>query len=175
MFEQAGIPCARHRRLGSRDDVPRPSRPTSAFRSSSSRWPAPVRADTFRVEDDDQLTAGWPTRPSRAPGPVLLEEFLVGEEHSFDSVVVDGQLVWHSIGRYLPTPLDVLENPWIQWCVLLPRDIDGEGYDDIRDIGARAVAALGLRTGFSHLEWFRRPDGSVAISEVGARPPARSS
>ena len=23
----------------------------------------------------------------------------------------------------------------------------------------------------SHMEWFRRPDGSVAISEVGARPP----
>jgi hypothetical protein len=28
-----------------------------------------------------------------------------------------------------------------------------------------------MRTGMSHMEWFRRPDGSVAISEVGARPP----
>ena len=35
----------------------------------------------------------------------------------------------------------------------------------------RAIAALGLRTGLSHMEWFRRPDGSVAVSEVGARPP----
>src|SRR5687767_8077328 len=26
-------------------------------------------------------------------------------------------------------------------------------------------------TGISHMEWFRRPDGSLAISEVGARPP----
>ena len=26
-------------------------------------------------------------------------------------------------------------------------------------------------TGFSHMEWFRRPDGTLAISEVGARPP----
>jgi hypothetical protein len=28
-----------------------------------------------------------------------------------------------------------------------------------------------MQTGFSHMEWFRRNDGSVAISEVGARPP----
>ena len=26
-------------------------------------------------------------------------------------------------------------------------------------------------TGLSHMEWFRRGDGSIAISEVGARPP----
>ena len=34
-----------------------------------------------------------------------------------------------------------------------------------------ALRALGLVSGFSHMEWFRRADGSVAVSEVGARPP----
>ncbi len=28
-----------------------------------------------------------------------------------------------------------------------------------------------MGTGLSHMEWFRRPDGRVAVSEVGARPP----
>lgn len=28
-----------------------------------------------------------------------------------------------------------------------------------------------MDTGLTHLEWFRRPDGSVAVSEVAARPP----
>ena len=28
-----------------------------------------------------------------------------------------------------------------------------------------------MRDGLTHMEWFRRPDGSVAVSEVGARPP----
>ena len=65
---------------------------------------------------------------------MLLEEFVRGDEHSFDSVLVDGRLVWHSISRYLPSPLDVLEHPWIQWCVLLPRDIGG--FDGIVGIGA---------------------------------------
>lgn len=101
----------------------------------------------------------------------MLEEFVSGTEHSFDSVVIDGKPVWHSISRYMPAPLQVLENPWIQWCVFLPRDIDGEEFAPIRDAGYRAVEALGLRTGLSHMEWFRREDGRIAISEVGARPP----
>jgi hypothetical protein len=100
---------------------------------------------------------------------MLLEEFVRGDEHSFDSVLVDGKLVWYSISRYLPSPLDVLEHPWIQWCVLLPRDLDG--YDGIVGVAERALTALGLRTGLSHMEWFRRADGSEAVSEVGARPP----
>ena len=41
----------------------------------------------------------------------------------------------------------------------------------MRTLTAGAVKALGLRTGMSHLEWFLRPNGDVAISEVGARPP----
>jgi hypothetical protein len=28
-----------------------------------------------------------------------------------------------------------------------------------------------METGLTHMEWFRRPDGSIAISEVAARPP----
>ncbi len=102
---------------------------------------------------------------------MLLEEFVSGEEHSFDSVVVDGRLVWHSISRYLPSPLEVLEHPWIQWSVLLPRDIDGGDYASIVDLAHRGVTALGLRTGLTHMEWFRRPTGDDAISEVAARPP----
>ena len=64
-----------------------------------------------------------------------------------------------------------MRNPWIQWSVLLPREIDGPQYDDIRQVAFRALDALGMETGLSHLEWFRRKDGSIAISEVAARPP----
>ncbi|MDH3283842.1 MAG: hypothetical protein OEQ13_03815, partial [Acidobacteriota bacterium] len=62
-------------------------------------------------------------------------------------------------------------NPWIQWCVVLPREVDHPRYDDIRAVAAKALATLGMGTGLTHMEWFRRADGSVAISEVGARPP----
>ena len=64
-----------------------------------------------------------------------------------------------------------MRNPWMQWVVLLPRDISGPEYVGIRQVAPVALRALGLRTGLTHMEWFRRPDGSVAVSEVGARPP----
>jgi hypothetical protein len=38
----------------------------------------------------------------------------------------------------MPSPLEVMENPWIQWCVLLPRHIDSPEYASIRDVGFRA-------------------------------------
>jgi len=41
----------------------------------------------------------------------------------------------------------------------------------VRAAGFRALAALGQVTGVSHMEWFRRRDGSLAISEIAARPP----
>ena len=169
-FEAAGIPCARHARVDSAD----------AARQAYRAWQAPVvvkplagmgARNTFRVDDGGQLERWLDHSPPTSEVPVLLEEFLTGREFSFESVLIDGQLVWHSIGRYDPTPLTVVENPWIQWSVVLPRRIDGDEFAAIRDLGPAAVRALGLSTGLSHMEWFQRPDGSVAISEVGARPP----
>jgi hypothetical protein len=49
--------------------------------------------------------------------------------------------------------------------------VDHPRYDDIREVATRALDALGMQTGLSHLEWFRRGDGSIAVSEVAARPP----
>jgi hypothetical protein len=49
--------------------------------------------------------------------------------------------------------------------------VDHPRYDDIRRIAFRALEVLGMTTGVTHMEWFRRPDGSIAISEVAARPP----
>ena len=39
---------------------------------------------------------------------------------------------------------------------------------------ARALEALGMDTGLTHMEWFRRADGSVAISEVGGTAARRA-
>lgn len=169
VLRRAGVPCARHRLLSSPDEVwgfvrevgfPIVLKPPSGAGAKA----------TGRLDDESSLRAALERYPPSATVPMLAEEFVRGLEHSFDGVSIDGRLVWSSITRYAPTPLEVVENPWIQWCVLLPREVDDPHYDDIRRIGAAALEALGMDTGVSHLEWFRRPDGSIAISEVGARP-----
>jgi hypothetical protein len=49
--------------------------------------------------------------------------------------------------------------------------VDTPACDEIHRIGTRALEVLGLETGMCHLEWFRRRDRSMVISEVAARPP----
>jgi hypothetical protein len=56
----------------------------------------------------------------------------------------------------------------------MPRSIDGPEYDALRGTATAALRALGLRTGLTHMEWFRRPDGTFAVSEVAVRPPGAS-
>jgi hypothetical protein len=169
VLRAAGVPCARHRLADSpaaaaafadQVGVPLVVKPPAGAGAKS----------TFRLDDPGDLAAWLAGAPPAPDRPVVMEEFLTGDEGSYDSVMVDGQIVWDSVSDYLPTPLEVLRHPWMQWMVLLPREI-GPDYDGIRQVAPAAVRALGLRTGLTHLEWFRRPDGTVAVSEVAARPP----
>lgn len=165
-----GIPCARHKLCHTADEA----RQWFAALGAPVVMKPPAGAgavNTMRIDTAEQLESALRKLPPSAHDPALLEEFLQGEEFSFDAVCVGGRLVWHNISRYRPTPLEVLENDWIQWCVHLPREIDGPEFGPIREVAPRALDVLGLDTGLGHMEWFRRPDGSVAVSEVGARPP----
>ena len=170
VLREAGIPCARHQLVTNASEA-------LAFAEEVgfplvAKPPAGAGAQaTYRLDDRSALR-GWLKAITPHPdSPGLLEEFLTGEEHTFDSVTVGGQTVFSSIADYLPTPLEVLRQPWIQWTVLLPRDLDDPRYDGIWEVGPAALRALGVRDALTHMEWFRRPDGSVAVSEVAARPP----
>jgi hypothetical protein len=170
VLRQAGVPCARHALCGDRD---------AAFEFADivgfplvAKPPAGAGGKgTFRLDHPADLQTFFERYVPDSQRPTLLEEFVSGTEFSFDSVMCADKLVWHSISRYMPSPLEVLENPWIQWCVLLPRDISGSDFDPIRDAANSGLHALGLETGLSHMEWFGLADGRIAISEVGARPP----
>jgi phosphoribosylaminoimidazole carboxylase (NCAIR synthetase) len=166
LFDEAGLPCARHARIASDEDA-RQFAAANGYPLVYKPIEGAGARSTFRVDTDEQLRDALRI----SPPPGLLEEFVVGDEHSFEGVSAGGRLVWHSLTHYSPTPLEVLRNGWIQWCIVLPREIDDPRYDDIRDAAARALEVLGMHTGLCHLEWFRRRDGSIAISEVAARPP----
>ena len=169
VLREAGIPCARHR-LATDAEEAREGAAKIGF-PLVAKPPAGAGAKgTHQVADEGDLEQVLRLYRPRAEAPLLLEEFVQGSEHSFDGVSIDGQVVWHSATHYYPGPLEVIENPWIQWCVLLPREIDEPEFDDIREVAAQALDVLGMTTGVSHMEWFRRTDGTIAVSEVGARP-----
>jgi hypothetical protein len=165
-----GLPCARHvlaesaaqaREFAARVGCPLVVKPPAGAGSRN----------TFRVARAQDLEDWLRTDAPRPDAPALIEEFISGEEYSFDTITLHGKHLLHSISRYRPGPLEVLETPWIQWTVQLPRRIDGPEFDAIKLAGPRAIDVLGIHTGLTHMEWFRRPDGGIAISEVAARPP----
>ncbi|MDX1502012.1 MAG: ATP-grasp domain-containing protein [Thermoanaerobaculia bacterium] len=170
VLRAAGLPCARHRLAESADEA-------GGF-AEEAGYPLIVKPPagagaraTFRVDDADQLRqllSGMPPAPGR---PLLLEELVMGRERSFEAVALGGEVVWHSISHYRPTPLEVLRTPWIQWSIVLPRKLDQPAHQEIRALGPRALRALGLDTGLCHMEWFELEGGRLAISEVAARPP----
>ena len=55
--------------------------------------------------------------------------------------------------------------------MVLPREQNDPRYERIWEVGPAALRALGVRDALTHMEWFHRPDGSIAVSEVAARPP----
>jgi hypothetical protein len=170
LLRAAGVPCARHRLASSADDARAFAEEVGFPLVAKPPEGAGAKA-TFRVDDAAALEQALAVSTPSAGAPVLFEEFVTGDEQSFDAVSIAGRPVWHSLSHYLPSPLDVLRNPWIQWCVLLPREVDHPRYDEIRRVGFRALEVLGMGTGVTHMEWFRRRDGSVCVSEVAARPP----
>ncbi|MEW5988570.1 MAG: ATP-grasp domain-containing protein [Chloroflexota bacterium] len=170
ILRAAGLPCARHRLVTSDAEAwafakevgyPLVIKPPAGAGSQA----------TFRVNQPPELAQALKTTAPAPAQPVLFEEFIMGDEHSWDSISVNGRPLWHSYTHYYPTPLEVMRNPWIQWCILLPREKDEPEYDDVREAAERTLSVLGMTTGMTHLEWFRRRDGSMAISEVAARPP----
>lgn len=170
VLEKAGVPCAKHvlardaqtvRDFAARVGFPVVVKPADGAGGKS----------TYRLDNASDLSQFLASRPVEPHLPVMCEEYVHGAEFSFDTVMIAGRPVWHSISCYMPSPLAVMANDWIQWCVMLPRDVSGAEFDPIREAGFAGLRALGMHTGLSHMEWFRLQDDRIAVSEVGARPP----
>lgn len=165
----AGLPCARHKLITSLADA-------LAFVKQVG-FPIVIKPPagagtkaTWRVKSLEELQSVIAALHPRPDNPTLAEEFLKGREYCFDTITVKGKVLFENVSRYYPGPLEVIENPWIQWAVVQPQKLTPD-LDDARALGRKAIAALGLTTGFTHMEWFRRDDGSLAIGEIAARPP----
>jgi hypothetical protein len=134
---------------------------------------------TYRVTSAEDLhgLAAQGVTPS-AHRPLQVEEFIRARELTCETVTVRGEPVWRSGTRYLPSPLAVLENPWIKYCVLLPREDTDTEHTRFHPINGAALAALfgdsaktAAGTALTHMEWFLRDDGAALVNEVGVRPP----
>ncbi len=124
---------------------------------------------TVRVDSSDELSrvlAGFGGADS-----VAVEEFVEGHEGFYDTITVDGSVAMDFVSHYFPNVLEAMRTRWISPQFVSTNRIDGvPEYGELREMGARVIAALGIGTSATHMEWFFGPKG-LRFSEIGCRPP----
>jgi biotin carboxylase len=126
-------------------------------------------ADTYRADSAAELDAILPSL--RHVPQVSVEEFIDGEEFTYDTICAGGRVLVENICQYHPRPLLTKMHEWISPITMALRDLDEPGLQGGRELGAAVLRVLGFRDGFTHMEWYRKADGEVVFGEIGARPP----
>ncbi len=125
-------------------------------------------ADTYKVEDDKELEATL-AKMARV-GDASCEEYVEGEELTFDTVCVGGRPAFANVAHYLPKPLIARTNEWISPVIVTVRNLDQAALAGGIALGRKVLTALGMGDGFTHMEWFRKPNGEAVFGEIGCRP-----
>jgi formate-dependent phosphoribosylglycinamide formyltransferase (GAR transformylase) len=126
-------------------------------------------SDTYRADAPADLDAILPM--VRHVPQVIVEEFIDGEEFTYDTICAGGQVLFENICWYRPRPLLTKLHEWMSPVTISLRDLDAPDLQAGRALGVATIKALGFRDGFTHMEWYRKADGEVVFGEIGARPP----
>ena len=126
-------------------------------------------ADTFRLDDEAAWRAAQPKL--RHVPEVSVEEFIDGEEFTFDTICGGGKVLYYNICWYRPRPLLARQLEWVSPQTVALRDPDAPELAAGRAMGHAVLQALKFHEGFTHMEWYRKADGEVVFGEIGARPP----
>jgi biotin carboxylase len=125
-------------------------------------------ADTYLVASKDDLEAVL-GRLSHVP-EASCEEYVDGEEFTFDTVCVGGKPLFENVAQYLPKPLEARSHEWISPVIVTVRDLAQDKLAGGIELGRRVLEALRMGDGFTHMEWFLTPSGEAVFGEIGCRP-----
>ena len=126
-------------------------------------------ADTFRVNSRLELDAVL-ARLGQVRD-VNVEEFIEAVEYTFDTICINGKIAFWNMCLYRPRPLIARQEEWISPQTIALRDVEADHLKGGRKMGLAVLKALGFRTGFTHMEWYRKENGETIFGEIAARPP----
>jgi formate-dependent phosphoribosylglycinamide formyltransferase (GAR transformylase) len=126
---------------------------------------------TVRVDDFAGLDHALGVFGGQGVESVAVEEFIEGHEGFYDTIAVDGRVALDFASHYYPNVLEAMRTRWISPQFVSTNRIDSAPeYGELRALGQRVIAALGIGTSATHMEWFFGPKG-LKFSEIGCRPP----
>jgi carbamoylphosphate synthase large subunit len=128
-------------------------------------------ADTMRAEDAAGLERALGIFGGQGVESIAVEEFVEGHEGFYDTITINGQVALDFASHYYPNVLEAMRTRWISPQFISTNRIDtAPEYAELREMGRRVNAALGIETSATHMEWFFGPKG-LKFSEIGCRPP----
>jgi formate-dependent phosphoribosylglycinamide formyltransferase (GAR transformylase) len=126
---------------------------------------------TVRVDSMAELDHALGVFGGQGVESIAVEEFIEGHEGFYDTIAVDGRVALDFASHYYPNVLEAMRTRWISPQFISTNRIDAAPeYGQLREMGQRVIAALGIGTSATHMEWFFGPRG-LKFSEIGCRPP----
>ena len=168
VLDRAGIRTPRHARVSQAKEI-RDAAEAIGFPVIVKPIAGAGSADTYRADDRAQLEEVLPK--VRHVPELSVEEFIDGEEFTFDTVCSNGEILFENVSWYRPRPLIARSLEWISPQTVNLRTLDQPELSGGRAMGRAVLKALGFATGFTHMEWFLKPDGEAVFGEIGGRPP----
>jgi len=165
----AGVPCAQSIGTSSPDEIRAFAR-TVGYPLIIQPRSAAGASGTARVDDDAELETSIKDHHVDRGAPVAVEEFIGGHEGFYDTLSIDGRVAHDFASHYYPGVLEAMRTRWISPQILTTNRIAAPGYDDVKKMGRDVIAALGIGTSATHMEWFFGDKG-LKFSEIGCRPP----
>jgi formate-dependent phosphoribosylglycinamide formyltransferase (GAR transformylase) len=168
VLDRAGIRTPWHKRASTKDECRAHAR-ACGFPVIVKPIAGAGSTDTYRVDSAEHLEAILPHLTHVEE--VSVEEYIDGDEFTFDTICAEGRILYENLSFYRPRPIEEKKHQWISPCSICLRDIEAPELQDGRRMGRLVLEALGFGTGFSHMEWYRKRDGTVVFGEIAARPP----
>ncbi len=125
-------------------------------------------ADTHKVTSDAELEAAM--KAMRGVPEASCEEYIEGEEFTFDTVCINGKPAYENVAAYLPKPLEMRTLEWVSPVIITVRDMQLPKIQGGIALGRKVLTALGMGDGFTHMEWYLTPKGEAVFGEIGCRP-----
>ncbi len=125
--------------------------------------------DTIRAASSDELEQAL--AKVRSYEEVNVEEFIEGDEYTYDTICIDGRIAYENVCYYRPNPLIARSTEWISPQTLALRDLSAAPVQAGIALGHEVLEAMDFQTGFTHMEWFHTPRNEVVFGEIAARPP----
>ena len=164
----AGLRCPRHQLASSKAQV-RDAAKALGYPLIIKPLAGAGSQDTFRCDNAAEVEASLAKMGH--VDEVNVEEFIDGEEYTFDTICHEGKPLFYNICWYRPRPLTARTVEWISPQTLALRDPDAQHLRGGRDLGFAVLKALNFRSGFTHMEWYLKSNGETVFGEIAARPP----